>query len=204
MKLVTINGSRRRQGNTSILLRAISQAAGQSGASIDAVCLGDYRIEACTGCEGCRTSWDCVIKDDFSQLIEKLDDADAIVLGSPTYWYTVTSDMKRFIDRCYSLIQFPESRHQWIGKYQNSGKFCVTASVCEQQDESMMGNTLTLLSSFSQDIGLKLIDSIAALRCFDAGSIKAENAVLQQANHVGEKLLQTLKTPSSLNKESEF
>lgn len=194
MKILTINGSRRKGGNTSILLQSISQAAVQGGAALDTIYLGDYRIEACTGCEGCKTSWDCVIKDDFSQLIDKVDAADGIIFGSPTYWYTVTSDMKRFIDRCYSLIQFPESRQQWIGKYQNSGKACVVASVCEQHDESMMGNTLTLLSSFSQDIGLNLIDSIAALRCFDAGSIKKENTLLKQAEGVGEKLYQSLNT----------
>jgi len=44
-----------------------------------------------------------------------LDDADALVLASPTYWYTVSSDMKRFIDRSYSLIQYPEDRQQ-IGR----------------------------------------------------------------------------------------
>ncbi|SHJ37866.1 NADPH-dependent FMN reductase [Malonomonas rubra DSM 5091] len=188
MKIIALNGSRRKKGNTRILLETILKPAATAGIETEQIFLGDYRIEACTGCEGCSKSWDCVIKDDFAEIIAKLDHADGIVFGSPTYWYTVTSDMKRFLDRCYSLIQFPKTRQQWIGKYQNSGKVCVTAAVCEQHEEAMMGTTLTLLSDFSRDIGLELLDSVAALRCFEAGSIKQESAVLQQAELAGNKL----------------
>lgn len=178
MKILAINGSRRKQGNTSILLQTILQAAEQSTATTETLFLGDYRIEACTGCEGCSDSWQCVIKDDFATIIDKLDQADGIILASPTYWYTVTSDMKRFVDRCYSLIQYPNTRQQWIGKYQGQGKACITAAVCEQHEEEMMGNTLKLLSDFSKDIGLKLVDSVAALGCFEAGSIRSNGAAL--------------------------
>jgi len=192
LKILAINGSRRKHGNTGLLLKTILKPAELAGVETEQIFLGDYRIEACTGCEGCGKSWDCVIKDGFAKLIEKLDETDGIVLGSPTYWYTVTSDMKRFIDRCYSLIQFPNTRQQWIGKYQGSGKACVTAAVCEQHEGAMMGTTLTLLSDFSRDIGLELLDSVAALRCFEAGSIKQERAVLQRAKQAGEKMLQRL------------
>ncbi|SDZ83335.1 NADPH-dependent FMN reductase [Desulfuromusa kysingii] len=192
MKILAINGSRRKQGNTSILLQSILKAADQAQHAIEMISLGDYRIEACTGCEGCSGSWDCVIKDDYAELIHKLDQADAVILGSPTYWYTVTSDMKRFIDRCYSLIQYPHNRQQWIGKYQDSHKVCVTAAVCEQPEESMMGNTLTLLSDFSRDIGLQLIDSVAALHCFEAGRVRGETTVLEKAEQAGTMMLQAL------------
>ena len=192
MKVLGINGSRRKHGNTAILLQNVLHPAEQAGFDTEMIHLGEYCIHACTGCEGCSNSWNCIIKDDFPTLIDKLDRADAIVLGSPTYWYTVTSDMKRFIDHCYSLIQFPHSRQQWISKYQGSGKACVTVAVCEQPDKSMMGNTLTLLSDFCRDIGLELTDSVAALRCFNAGSVKQEEAALHKAEQAGEKLINAL------------
>lgn len=197
MKSIAINGSRRKQGNTSTLLEATLSAAKQAGAETEIISLGDYRIEACTGCEGCSRSWQCIIKDDFSAIIEKLDEADGVILGSPTYWYSVTSDMKRFIDRSYSLIQFPVNRHQWIGKYQETAKACVTAAVCEQSDEALMGNTLTLLTDFSRDIGLEVVDSVKALGFFSAGSINTDRAVLQQAKLSGQKLLQHLTAQDS-------
>lgn len=188
-----MNGSRRKTGNTEHLVGSILAPAKQGGAQIESIFLGDYNLGACTGCEGCRNSWECVIKDDFAQIVKKMDDAQGIVLASPTYWYSVTSDMKRFIDRCYSLIQFPVSRKEWIAKYQGSGKVCVTAAICEQSEVSAMGNTLSLLTDFSKDIGLDVIASVKGVGFFEAGSIKADDALMQKAGMMGQTLFHRIK-----------
>ena len=193
MKLLAINGSRRKKGNTNELIQSLLAPADKGGTQTETIFLGDYDIGACTGCEGCRSSWECVIRDDFAQIVKKIDDADGIVLASPTYWYSVTSDMKRFIDRCYSLIQFPVNRKAWIGKYQGTGKACVTAAVCEQSEVSAMGNTLSLLTDFSRDIGLDVIEAVKGLGFFEAGSIKADHHLLQKAEMTGQKLFDRLK-----------
>jgi len=192
VKILALNGSRRSQGNTSILIRTILAAAEQAGAETETISLGDYQLGGCSGCEGCSNSWNCVIQDDYAELIGKLDGADALVLASPTYWYSVTSDMKRFIDRSYSLIQFPISRKEWISKYQGMGKLCITAAVCEQSESSMMGNTLTLLTDFARDIGLELIESVGVLGCFAAGSIEMNSEALHRAEQAGQALLKRL------------
>jgi len=196
MNILAINGSRRKAGNTRCLIDAILQPAIQVDIPVETLHLGDYAIDACTGCEGCSKSWECVIDDDFALLVAKMDAADGIILGSPTYWYTVTSDMKRFIDRCYSLIQYPHSRHQWIGKYQETGKLCVTTAVNEQQDEAMMGNTSVLLTDFARDIGFEVIDVVKVLGFFEAGRVKTEPLVLQRAEQAGEELVRHLQSPS--------
>lgn len=192
MKVLSINGSKRKQGNTEILIQAILSPAREKEVQIESIFLGDYNIGSCTGCEGCKRSWDCVIKDDFPQIVKKIDEADAIILASPTYWYSVTSDMKRFIDRCYSLVQFPVNRSQWIGKYQEAGKYCLTAAICEQHNDSAMGNTLTLLTDFSNDIGLEVIESVKGLGYFEAGSIASDQNFLQEAELAGQRLLDKL------------
>ncbi len=191
MKIAAIIGSRRKNGNTAHLVKALfaGALAAAPETETESLFLGDFNLQACTGCEGCRKSWDCVIRDDYAEIIGKADMADAIVLASPTYWYSVTSDMKRFIDRSYSLIQYPSNRHEWIGKYSGSGKLCVSLAVCEQHEESMMGNTLTLLSDFSRDIGLELKDSIAALGFFEAGSIRNAPELLRRAEDAGKNLV---------------
>jgi multimeric flavodoxin WrbA len=189
LKILSINGSRRKKGNTECLLQSILTPAENGGAQTESIFLGDYNIGACTGCEGCSSSWECIIKDDFSQIIKKIDEAEGIILASPTYWYSVTSDMKRFIDRCYSLIRFPVSRKEWIGKYQGAGKVCITAAICEQSEASMMGDTLSLLTNFSKDIGLDVIESVTGLGFFEAGSIKADHKLLQKAELAGQNLL---------------
>jgi multimeric flavodoxin WrbA len=193
LKVLSINGSRRKAGNTEHLIESILTPAVKGGIQVETLFLGDYNIGACTGCEGCSSSWDCVIKDDFAQIVKKIDEAKGIVLASPTYWYSVTSDMKRFIDRCYSLIQFPVNRKEWIAKYQASEKVCLTAAVCEQTEESMMGNTLSLLTDFSKDIGLDVIEAVKGLGFFEAGSIKADHDLLQKAEMTGQKLFDRIK-----------
>ena len=193
MNILAINGSRRKSGNTKCLIDAILQPVRQADISVETLHLGDFAIEACTGCEGCSKSWTCVIDDDFAALVAKMDGADGIVLASPTYWYSVTSDMKRFIDRCYSLIQYPHNRRQWIGKYQETGKLCATVAVAEQPEEAMMGNTSILLSDFACDIGLDLIDTVKALGFFEAGSVKTAPAVLADAERAGRELLKGLR-----------
>lgn len=193
MKILSINGSRRKKGNTEFLIQSLLAPAKKGGAQIESIFLGDYNIGACTGCEGCSSTWECIIKDDFAQVVKMVDEADGIVLASPTYWYSVTSDMKRFIDRCYSLIQFPVSRKEWIAKYQGAGKICITAAICEQSEASMMGNTLSLLTDFSKDLGLDVIESVTGLELFEAGSIKADHKLLQNAEMAGQKLFELLK-----------
>ena len=172
MKVLSINGSRRKAGNTTALIQSILAPARIQGAQIESIFLGDFSIGACTGCEGCSNSWECVIKDDFAQIVKKIDQADGIILASPTYWYSVTSDMKRFIDRCYSLIQFPVNRKEWLGKYQGSKKACITAAICEQSEESALGNTLSLLTDFSKDIGLEVVETITGLGFFRLAVLK--------------------------------
>ena len=193
MKILSINGSRRKKGNTEHLIQSILSPTTQGETQTESIFLGDYNIGACTGCEGCSGSWECVIKDDFAQIVKKIDEANGVILASPTYWYSVTSDMKRFIDRCYSLIQFPVSRKQWIGKYQGAGKVCITAAICEQLETSAMGNTLSLLTDFSNDIGIDVISSVKGLGFFEAGSIKSDHNLLQEAKTAGQDLLDRLK-----------
>jgi multimeric flavodoxin WrbA len=192
LNVIAVNGSRRKKGNTEILIQSILAPARNSEARVETIHLGDYEIAACTGCEGCSGSWECVIKDDFSRIVSEIDNAEGIVFASPTYWYSVTSDMKRFIDRCYSIIQFPVSRRQWIGKYDGKGKVCITAAVCEQKEESMMGNTLTLLNDFAEDIGLDVVDSVKAMGFFEAGSIQGDKALLARAESMGKRFLKRI------------
>ncbi len=101
--------------------------------------------------------------------------------------------MKRFIDRCYSLIQFPVTRKEWISKYQGSKKACVTAAVCEQFEESAMGNTLSLLTDFSKDIGLDVVETVKGLGFFEAGSIKADHRLMEKAETAGQHLFDHIK-----------
>ncbi|MGB5823950.1 MAG: flavodoxin family protein [Proteocatella sp.] len=191
MKILGICGSSRKRGNTASIIGRILEGAKSANEATETelIFLNDYDLKSCTGCEGCAKSFSCVIRDDYAKIIEKFDEADAIVIGSPTYWYNVTGQMKLFIDRCYSLISYPEGQRKiWTSKYQDLGKKVVTVAVCEQEEESMMGFTSQTLVMVMKDLDLELIREIKVLHYFEAGSVKGDADLLDDAFDMGRQL----------------
>jgi multimeric flavodoxin WrbA len=101
-KVLAINGSPRKDGNTAILIRHILMELENEGIDTKTIQLGGKKIHGCTACMKCFENRDrkCVIDDDLlNTCIEKMSEADGIILGSPVYFLDVTSEMKALIDR---------------------------------------------------------------------------------------------------------
>lgn len=98
MKVLAVCGSPRK-GNTQAMLERIMEGAESEGHEGELVLLKDLEIGQCTGCERCRETSECVIRDDMRGIYPKLREADVIVLGSPSYWDNVSGIMKVFMDR---------------------------------------------------------------------------------------------------------
>ena len=101
-KIVAFNGSPRKDGNTSILIRRILDELENEGIETELVQVGGQMIRGCTDCRRCFENRDlrCVFDDDIvNDCIEKMIEADGIILGSPVYFLDVTSEMKALIDR---------------------------------------------------------------------------------------------------------
>ena len=102
MKVVAINGSARRGGNTAILLRHVLGELEKEGIETELVEMSGATVHGCLACRKCSARKDrrCSQKDDMGNVyIEKMDQADGILLGSPTYVTDVSSEMKALIDR---------------------------------------------------------------------------------------------------------
>jgi multimeric flavodoxin WrbA len=101
-KVIAINGSPRRNGNTSILMGHIMEELGKEGIATEEVNLGGSVARGCTACMKCGENQDghCVFDDDIvNTCIDKMVEADGIILGSPVYFLDVTAEMKGLIDR---------------------------------------------------------------------------------------------------------
>jgi multimeric flavodoxin WrbA len=107
--VLILNGSPRKKGNTVYLIgKAIEGIrTAHQDATVEVVNLNTLKIGPCLACDGCRREGRdgkyCVIKDDMAGLYEKVAQADAIVLASPIYWFSITAQMKLFMDRLYGL-----------------------------------------------------------------------------------------------------
>ncbi len=100
--VVAINGSARKDGNTALLLGHVLEELSKEGIRTELVQLAGMEIRGCTACMKCFANRDrrCAVTGDaVNGLIEKMDAADGILLGSPTYFTDVTSEMKALIDR---------------------------------------------------------------------------------------------------------
>ena len=98
--MLGVNGSARKNGNTAKLLKKVLSHATEMGAKTEILHLIDKEIKPCLSCiaEG-KCTYPCIIKDDMEEIFEKLKEVDCIILGSPTYWYSLSGLMKNFIDR---------------------------------------------------------------------------------------------------------
>jgi len=108
MKTLVINGSPRgAAGNTEKLVQAFLEGVNESGGASEVVYLKDKNIKHCTGCFACwtKTPGVCIHKDDMPELLEKVKEAQLIVLATPLYIYTVSGMMKDFMDRLIPLVQ---------------------------------------------------------------------------------------------------
>lgn len=102
MKVVAFNGSPRKEGNTSILLRTVCDELEKEGIETETVQIGGRQVHGCTACMKCFENLDkrCVIDTDFiNDCIQKMVEADGIIIGTPTYFTDVSVEVKALIDR---------------------------------------------------------------------------------------------------------
>lgn len=105
MKVIGINGSARKDGNTAIIIQTIFEKLQENEIETELIQLPDLHIEPCRLCDGeeclvCLKKGSCIFtNDDFHIVYEKIKEADGLILGSPVYGADVTTKMKTFIDR---------------------------------------------------------------------------------------------------------
>lgn len=195
MKIVGIIGSKRKRGNTAVLVQEALQAAQNNGARTETIFLGDYSLEGCKGCEGCKSTLQCVINDDMQKIYPLLWEADALILGSPTYFYNVSADMKTFIDRCYCLEVFDDDdRSCWLGIHEVLGtKYAAVIAVCEQAEQRDMGFAAEAMCQPLEALGYRVVDTVKAMKLFDRGDALHDSNALRQSRRAGEKLVKMIK-----------
>jgi multimeric flavodoxin WrbA len=108
MRVLGINGSPRRGGNTDLLLAEIMKGAQSKGAETKTLVINDMKISPCQHCDACFEAGVCRIKDDMQTVYSGLEKADRIVLASPIHFLGLSAQMKAVIDRGQAL---------WARKY---------------------------------------------------------------------------------------
>ncbi|SMD15015.1 flavodoxin family protein [Sporomusa malonica] len=104
MNVLGINGSPRKNWNTATLLNKALEGAASQGATTELIHLYDLNFKGCISCFACKLKGGasygkCAYQDDLTPVLEKIEKADAIILGSPIYFGNVTGEMRSLIER---------------------------------------------------------------------------------------------------------
>jgi multimeric flavodoxin WrbA len=103
MKVVALNGSARKDGNTAVLINVVFEELKKEGIETELIQMAGKNIQGCLACYKCFKNKDrrcSVDKDILNDIMASMEKAEGILLGSPTYFSDVTSGMRAFIERC--------------------------------------------------------------------------------------------------------
>lgn len=99
MNVLAICGSPRKNGNTEYLTKVVLKELEKENINTEFISLADKELSECTGCYHCVENKECLFKDDFQEIFDKMLKADAIILASPVYHASITSKLKSLLDR---------------------------------------------------------------------------------------------------------
>ena len=142
MNVIAINGSPRKKWNTAMMLESALEGAASRGADTELVHLYDLGFKGCTSCFACKLKGGasygkCAMRDGLTPVLERLAVADAIILGSPIYFGTVTGEMRSFMERLlFPYLQYARPPISLFGRSILTA-FIYTMNVPEQMVEEL-------------------------------------------------------------------
>jgi len=167
--ILIINGSHKKNGNTSILVNAFAKGARSGGARIEIVHAAFLRNKAngCTSCRKCQEqkAYGCVIDDGASAVIQKMTKAGVIVFATPLYFYGASAQLKSVIDRMFSLYHWDNETNA--------------------METVLKGKILALIGSAYEDIGLDALEMPFRLTA-DYTGVKFRSLLVPNAGESGD------------------
>jgi len=185
LKIATVLGSPRPQGNSSTLARKFLEAARELGAEVREYPLNLMSFQGCQGCGACKTNVEnCILEDDLAPVLEDIKEADVLVLASPVYFGDFSGQLKCFFDRTYSYLN-PDFSSRVPG-----GKKAVIVLAQANPDESRFDDIFPRYQRWLKNwFGYEQVYLLRAVGVKDPGDIKQQTAILDQAAYLARELM---------------
>lgn len=180
-KIVILKGSPREIGNSNVLADQARAGAEAEGASVESFFLHGMDIRPCDGCDFCRETGVCVVKDDMQKLYPKIIAADALILASPIYWFTYSAQLKLCIDRWYAAWNFKHDlfKGKPFGGIFTYGDDDVYQSGCVNAIHTLE----TMVKFLDADVAGWVYGTAS-----DVGDVQKDPALMEKAYQLGKKL----------------
>lgn len=191
MKAVCILGSPKPQGNTATILNEIERPLKEHGIVVVRHCLGERKINYCTGCVSCFKDGQCVQNDDVQIIINDLLESDLVIVASPSYWGDVTGQMKVLIDRCT-----PYCNTRYIDRITKSMIKGVAVAVRAGRNRAENENLVHTIEHFLGHLNIPLISNFTAESVDTAKDLENKPEILSSAYDFGMSILAFLEEDS--------
>jgi multimeric flavodoxin WrbA len=177
MKVIAINGSPRKEWNTAQMLESALDGARDAGAETKLVHLIDLNYKGCTSCFGCKllggpSYGKCAMRDDLTQVLNDVWDADSLIIGSPVYFGDVTSGMRAFLERLWFSVLMYNKEHMVLAPRNMPVKIIFTTNAPEFGFHKALNESI--IGAMSRFVGpAELIEANATLQFDDYGKYDA-------------------------------
>lgn len=189
MNAVSIFGSPRQHGNSSILTNYFLSCLEEKGAHVERYYLSKMNYRGCQGCMGCKgTSDHCVLKDDLSPILDAMYKTDLLVLSSCVYFGDISSQLKGFVDRFYSFY-VPEF---WLKENKSRlspGKKLLFVLTQGNIDEKLFGDIAPKYSTLLSTLGLTEHYLLRVCGIAPAQNILENESIVKQAQTLADSLM---------------
>jgi multimeric flavodoxin WrbA len=198
LKAIAINGSPRPGGNTEIMLKKVLEPLEAAGWSTEYLRIGGKAVRGCTACMQCveKRNGRCIIEGDgINDCLEKMYAADAIILGSPTYFADVTSELKALIDRAGFVALANDGAF--------SGKIGAAVVAVRRGGATHVFNTINNLFLISSMIVPGSLYWNLGVGC-DKGQVLDDDEAMRNMSHLGQTIAWLGTAIASVSKTSPF
>ncbi len=179
-KIVILNGSPRRKGNTSALVKAFTEGAESSGNTVTEFFLDGMKIHGCKGCFGGHSSRECpcVQKDDMGKIYPAVKECDVIILASPLYYWNMSGQIRTAVDRLFALEEGDGNL------LRGHGRSCALLMAAEGNG---FDDVLLYYSHLMEHLRWKYLGSVLAGGNGDVGDIEGKPEI-QKAYELGKSI----------------
>ncbi len=190
--LVALNGSPVRLSSVDLLLEAVAGGAREAGGRVEVVRCNDLEVRSCQACGPEPTSGYCIFHDDMDRVYALLEEAHAVVVGSPIYFDAVSAQLKLVMDRCNCvtpLVRTPEGGWSFRPKWVRTRRAAFVTACGERQRWDLAERSVR---GFLKWIGARWEETIAYAHADnDLGSVARHPELLERARALGRRLIES-------------
>ena len=196
-KILILNGSPKKDGNTAALAEWFAEGACAKGARVEIIRAADLKLKysGCTSCRACQKmkEYGCVIKDDLQPVLRKMARADVVVMATPLYFFGASAQLKAVFDRMFSLYKWDNAAGT-MKTVLKGKKFILLASAYEDVGLDALKKPFELTAKYTGMNFLSLLVPNAGV----SGDIRKKAGLREKAIALGRKVTSLINHDSRL------